>query len=137
MQKLVNAPRGVQALLGGTVLYVICSFLDWQQVSVFGVTVGQSEWHGVGVMAGLLAIALLAWEVGRLLDIKVDLGSITPGMVSVALAFLLALFTVITFADHSEFRHWPEWLGLITSLVIATTAIGRARAEGVKIPTRK
>lgn len=126
--------REVQVVLGGAVLYLIFSFFDWQQVSGFGITVGRTEWTGIGIVAGLVAIALLAWEAARLLGIKVPLGELSEGIVSLGIALLLALFTVITFATHGTARHWPAWIGLILSLVIAAAAVVRARSEGVQLP---
>lgn len=137
MDKLAKLPREVQAVLGGGILYLIFSFLDWQQVSAIGITVGASEWHGVGVVAGLLVIVLLLWEAARLMEIKIELGAVTPGLVSVSLALLLLLFTVITFFSHSTARHWPAWIGLILSVVIAAGALVRAKAENVRLPGAK
>ncbi|HJQ73927.1 MAG TPA: hypothetical protein VJ814_03500 [Gaiellaceae bacterium] len=134
MDALKNLSREAQVVLGAGALYLIFSFLDWQQVSGFGITVGRSEWHGVGVIAGLLVIALLLWEAARLFAVKVPLGGLSEGLVSVGLALLLALFTVITFATHDFARHWPAWIGLILSLLIAVAAVARARAEGVQLP---
>jgi len=135
MDRLTRLSRETQAVLAASVLYLIFSFLDWQQVSFSFITVGRSEWHGVGVVAGLLVIALLLWEAVRLLDVKIELGSVTPGLISVALALLLLLFTIITFLSHSTARHWPAWLGLVLSIVVAACAVVRARAEGVQMPT--
>jgi hypothetical protein len=134
MDVLKNLSREVQVVLGGAVLYLIFSFLDWQQVSGFGFTVGRTEWTGIGIVAGLLVIALLLWETARLFSVKVPVGQLSEGLVSVGLALLLALFTVITFATHGTARHWPAWIGLILSLVIAVAAVVRARAEGVELP---
>jgi len=135
MDRFTKLPREMQVILAGGVLYLIFSFLDWQQVSFLNVTAGRSEWHGVGIIAGLLVIALLVWEALRLMQVKMNLGAIlTPGLVSVSLALLLLLFTVITFFSHNEARHWPAWIGLILSIVIALAALARARAEGVQMP---
>jgi hypothetical protein len=134
MDVVKKLSREEQVVLGGGVLYLIFSFLDWQQVSAFGITYGRSEWTGVGVVAGLLVIALLVWEAIRLFGVKVPLGEVSEGLVSVSIALLLALFTVITFATHGTARHWPAWIGLILSLVIAVAAVARARAEGVQLP---
>ena len=126
--------REVQVVLGGGVLYLVFSFFDWQQVSAFGFTAGRSEWNGIGVVAGLVAIALLLWEAARLFAVKVPLGTLSEGLVSVAVALLLALLTVITFLTHSTARHWPAWVGLILSLAVAAAALVRARVEGVQLP---
>lgn len=137
MDKLVKLSREVQVVLGGSLLYLIFSFFDWQQVGAFGITVGASEWHGVGVVSGLVVIVLLVWETARLIGIKVELGSITPGLVSVALALVLLLFTIITFLSHSTARHWPAWIGLILSVVVAAAALKRAKREDVQLPAAK
>jgi len=108
-------------LLGG-LLYLVCSFRNWQQVSVgtFG-TFGLNEWHGIGILAGSLVIALLVWEALRVLGLNVR----SKEFVSVALALLLALVTVITFATHGTARHWPAWFGLLLAIgiTIATVAV--------------
>ncbi len=134
MDKLVKLPRETQAVLGGSVLYLIFSFFDWQQVSLGPISVGASEWHGVGVVAGLLVIVVLAWEAVRLLGTKIELGPVTPGQLSALLPLLLLLFTIITFLSHSTARHWPAWIGLILSVVIAAGALMRAKGEDVHLP---
>ena len=55
-------------------------------------------------------------------------------MTSAAFAIALLVFTVITFLDWSDFRHWPEWVGLLLSIVIAVVAFKRAKDEGVEMP---
>jgi hypothetical protein len=134
MDMLKKLPRAAQVVLAAAVLYLIFSFFDWQQVSFSGITAGVTEWHGIGVLAGLLVIALIGWEVARLFQPDIELGPLTPGLVSVGLALLLLIFTVITFLTHGTARHWPAWLGLLLSIVIAGAAISRAKAEGVELP---
>ncbi len=138
LNDLMKLSRDVQVVLGGALLYVILSFLDWQQVCYSGGGVsacgGVTEWHGIGIIGGLVAVALLLWEVGRVLGLKVELGALSPGLVSVGLALALLVFTVITFLSHSAFRHWPEWLALLISIVIAVFAVRRGRSEGVEMP---
>lgn len=133
MDRLKTLTPATQVVLGASTLYFIFSFLDWQQVGPYGA----NEWHGIGVLAGLLVVALLVWEGLRLAGIKLDLGSVTPALVSVGLALLLFLFTLITFVDHDYARHWPAWIGLILSIVIGGAALVRANAEGVAWPKMK
>jgi len=134
MDALKRLSREAQVVLGGSALFVIISFFDWQQVSFDGFTVGKTLWHGFGILDVLVAIALLLWEAGRAFDFKIELGSFTPGMISAGLELLLVVFTVIIFLDWSQARHWPEWLGLVLALVIAGFGFVRAKAEGVQMP---
>jgi poly-gamma-glutamate synthesis protein (capsule biosynthesis protein) len=89
------------------VLYVIISFLDWQQVSFASLSAGINEWHGVGVIAALLAIALLVWEGARLAGVRVALGPITPDAVRAARAELGADFVVVSVHWGTEFEAHP------------------------------
>jgi hypothetical protein len=45
--------------------------------------------------------------------------SVSPQLVSAALALATAAAGVITFLSHGEARHWPAWLGLLLVLSIA------------------
>lgn len=134
MDALKQLSREAQVVLGGTALFVIISFFDWQQVSAGPFTVGKTLWHGFGILTVLVAILLLVWEVGRAIDYKIQLGSFTPGMVSAGLELLLVVFTIIVFLDWSQFRHWPEWVGLVLALVIGGFGLVRAKSEGVQMP---
>jgi hypothetical protein len=135
MDALTKQSREAQVVIGGAVLYLLISlFLNWQEVSIFGNTFGRSEWHGIGVIAGLLVVALLLWEAARLFEVKVQLGVATPGHVSFGLALALLVFTIVTFLSNNEARHWPAWVNLLLSIVIAVAAWMRAQAEGVQMP---
>lgn len=130
--------REAQAVLVGGVVLLILSFFPWQEVSFsfgsVGVSASLNEWHGIGFLAALLVIAMLAWEVVRLMGVDVSLGSLSPGLVSVGLVVLTVLFTVIAFFDKSDARNWPAWIALIVALVVGAAGVMRARAEGVQMP---
>jgi len=55
-------------------------------------------------------------------------------MTSAGFAVALLIFTVITFFDWSDFRHWPASIGLVLSIIITAAAFVRAKAEGVELP---
>jgi hypothetical protein len=129
LEALKKLPREVQIVLGGVALYVIFSFFDWQSYYIFS----DNEWHGLGILAVLIAIVLLAWEISRFLNVQINL-PLSPGQVSAGLALLLLVLTVIIFFDWSQFRAFGEWAGLILSIVIAGAAFVRAKAEGVSMP---
>jgi MFS family permease len=134
MDRIKNLPHEAQATLSGLILFIIFSFLDWQQVTVGPYTAGRNLWHGVGIITVLIAIAYLIWEIVRALEYKVELGQVTPGMTSAGFAIALLVFTVITFLDWSDFRHWPAWIGLLIAVLIAIVAFPRAKKEGVEMP---
>ncbi len=78
-------------------------------------------WHGWGVLAGLVAIAIIVWEGLRLANMKIEIG-LTPAMVTAALAILLLVFTVLKFLVSNEFRTFWAWLGLLLAILIAVGA---------------
>ena len=134
---LSKLSRESQVVLGGSVIYLLLSFLfDWQHHCEGGFCAGQSEWDGsgFGVIAGLVVLLLIASEITRMLDMKIAVGSLAPAFVQVALAALLLLFTVLAFLRDSLFRAWPEWLALILSVLIAVAAWRRGQGEGFEMP---
>ena len=130
MDMLKKLSLNSQLVLLGSILYVIVSFLNWQSVS--GITA--TEWNGVGTIAGLIVLILLAWELARGFDLKVAIGSLSPGLVSVVLAEALLLFTLIKFLNIS-YRAYGAWLGLVLAIGIGVVAFLRAKDEGVQLPT--
>jgi hypothetical protein len=138
MDMLKKLSPQAQVVLGGAVLYVIFSFFNWQQVCVggagFSACGGVSEWNGFGgTITALSAIALLAWEIVRLLGVKIELGGLSHGLISVALAGLVLILTIITFLTHHQARHWPSYVGLLLALAIAGAAFTRGKSEGVQM----
>jgi hypothetical protein len=125
MERFNELSRGMQVMLVGSILLLIDSFFDWQQVSgtVFGeeISAGASGWHGVGFIMGILTIVLIAWIVVRLAAVHVKL-PVSDAMTGALLGFLILLFTVIKFFADNEARHWPAWVGLILAVVIAVGA---------------
>jgi hypothetical protein len=116
--------KGTKVLLVGGLLLLIDSFLAWQQVSAgvgnFKITASANMWHGIGVLAGLLVIALLVWEGLQVAGIisRLEL-PVSAALISVGLAAATALFVIIKFLIANEARHWPAWIGLILAIVVA------------------
>ncbi len=134
MDGIMKLPREVQATLSGLILFVIFSFFDWQQASLGPYTVGRNLWHGIGIITILIALGYLAWEVVRALNYEVKVGEVTPAMSSVGLSIALLVFTVITFLDWSDYRHWPQYVGLLLAILLTVVAVKRGRDEGVTMP---
>src|SRR4249919_1697666 len=114
--------HGVKLVLGATIAFLIVSIFNWQEVKVLDFTsVGVSMWHGWGVLAGLVAIAIIVWEGLRLANMKIEIG-LTPAMVTAALAILLLVFTVLKFLVSNEYRTFWAWLGLLLAILVAVGA---------------
>jgi hypothetical protein len=112
--------RGTKVLLIAGLVLFIDSFLDWQQVSFGPVTAGLNMWHGIGILAGLLVILMLLWELAQVAGVTSQLTlPVSTAIISVALAAATALFTIIKFFVADTARHWPAWIGLILAIAIA------------------
>jgi len=134
MDGFMKLSRETQAVLAGGLLLLILSFFNWQEVSIGPYSAGVNEWHGIGFLAALLVIAMLAWEVVRVMGANISLGTLSPGLVSAGLALLAAVFTVIAFLAKGDFRTWVQWVALLVALLVGAAAVMRARAEGVQMP---
>ena len=112
-------------LLAAGLLLFIDLFLDWQQVCVnfagAGTCAGVSGWHGaVGVILGLLVLALIVWEAINLLGLAEGWGlPLEARLISVALAAGILVFTILKVLTANEARHWPQWIGLLLAIAIA------------------
>jgi hypothetical protein len=127
---LSKLSHGAKLVLAGTVVFLIVSFFNWQEVE-FGdiASAGRSMWSGWGTLAGLLAIALLVWEGIRLANVNVSL-PVTPAMTSAFLAILLLIATILKFLVDNEFRTFWAWLGLLLAIAIAAGAVMNMQAAG-------
>ena len=125
-------------LLVASLLYLIDLFLPWQRQEGAFRDFTVSGWEGLGILNGILAIAILAWEIVRLANVQVNLPPRTAGMIEAALAGALLLFTVIKIIVDNEFLYIFAWIGLVLALVIAYGGYMRwqeAQAAGTARPT--
>jgi hypothetical protein len=126
MERFNELGRGLQLMLVASVLLLIDSFLNWQQVDfeLGGESLGSagvSGWHGVGIIMGLLTVVLIVWLLVRLAASHIKL-PVSDAMTGAMLGFLVLVFTVIKFLVDGEFRHWPAWVGLLLAIIIAVGA---------------
>jgi hypothetical protein len=142
MDKLSELSHGAKVVLGATIAFLLFSFFSWfkytgpgaDQIEAVGGDIGVTMWHGVGWIAGLLAIALIVWQAIRLANIEFEIG-VTPSMVTAALAVLMVIFTVIRFLDkpgNGDFvgRTFWAWLCLILAIVVVVGAWMNMQAAG-------
>jgi hypothetical protein len=97
-------------LLGAGILFFIDTFLPWQRVcagggnvagvDIPGFCVSANAWGGnagfLGILAGLLALAMVAWEGMQVANVNMNL-NVPASRVSAALAGGTLLFGVIKF----------------------------------------
>jgi hypothetical protein len=134
MEMLKKLSLNSQLVLLGALVYLIDSFLHWQAIDTSLGTYSRTEWNGVGTVAGLLVILLLAWEFARGFELKVATGSLSPAFISVVLAEALLILTVIKFLSV-DFRAYGAWIGLVLSIGIGVIAFVRGKAEGAAMPS--
>jgi hypothetical protein len=123
---------GARVVLAGTGLYLFLSILNWQNPCVAGICSGVQEWNGIGLAAGLCALALLVWEILRWRGAARSLVRLEPPLVSVVLATGLLVLTVLTFREHEESQTWVPWTALIVSMVIAAVTLARVAGDGLR-----
>ena len=133
MDRLKGLPLGRQIVLGAGLLLLIDTFLDWQQVSVFGGSVGQSAWHGFwGIVMCLALIVLLVWTAAKAFDVALP-AEVPDGLTSLGLSALILLFAFIK-AISDSYVHWPAWVGVILAAVIGYGAWLVFSASGETLP---
>jgi amino acid transporter len=134
MDKLAELSHGAKVVLGAAIALLIFSFFDWFEYADIGFA---NMWNGIGVLAGLLLIALIVWQALRLANINLEVG-VTPSMITAALSVLLVIFVAIRFLDKPgpsianagvDRTIWA-WLGLILAIVIVVGAWMNMRAAG-------
>ena len=130
-------------LPASALLLIFMSFFDWQQTCVTIPTVGSrcagvSGWHGTaGVILGLLTLVVLVWELlGAFAPDVTKNMNLPEGLIGAGVAGLVAIFVLIKFLSANEFRHWPEWVGLLLGIAIAAGAWLRFSESGEALPSR-
>jgi hypothetical protein len=98
-------------------LLLIDTFLDWQQVSLFGRTGGQSAWHGfLGIVMCLALVVLLVWTIAKAFEIELPV-NVPDGLTSLGLSVLIVVFAFLK-AITDDAVHWPAWVGVVLAAVM-------------------
>ena len=141
MDRMNELSHGAKVVLGATIAFLIVSFFSWfhytgpgkDELEAIGADTGITMWHGVGWIAGLLAIGLLVWQAIRLANIEFEIG-VTPAMITAALSVLVLIFALIRWLDKpgGDFvgRTFWSWLGLAFAIVMVVGAWLNMRAAG-------
>jgi hypothetical protein len=118
--------RGAQIMLVAGVLLLIDTFFDWQAVDDFP---GVSAWNNfLGIVMGLLTIALIAWLAVRVAGIDFKL-PISNAMMSALLGGLILVFAVLKNLTDDYSTFWA-YLGVVLAAAIAFGAWLEVQAAG-------
>jgi hypothetical protein len=126
ISKLSN---GSKLVLGGGILALIISFFHWQNVDTVLGSAHRSEWHGWGFLAVIVLLIILAWELSALFGMRPSL-PVSSTIVTVLLAGLLILLTLLKVLVDNEFRTFWAWLGLILAVIVGAGAWLEMQAAG-------
>jgi hypothetical protein len=146
MEQLKELSHGAKIVLGAAIAFLIVSFFGWfdydgpgsEEIEALGGDTSWSMWHGIGWIAGLLAIALIVWQALRLANIELEIG-VTPAMITAALAALMFIFAFIRFIDAPSGlgRTFWAWLGLALAVVVVVGAWMNMQAAGESLQSMR
>jgi hypothetical protein len=128
--RLSMGQKGI--LITGALLFIDL-FLPWNKVGECPFCVSVNGWSGVGFIAGLLVIALLAWEGLNAAGALATMTAPTP-LVSAVLAAGVALFALLRAVFNLSFSTFGLWLGIILALAMAYAGYVRFQESQVASP---
>ena len=138
MEQLQALSTARKLILGGAILLLIDTFLDWQHVSVSVggqelASGGQSAWHGFwGVLIGLMTVALVAWVIARMFGVQLPEG-VPEGIVALGLSSAIFVFAIIKVLVD-DFVHWPAYVGIVLAGVVTYGAFRNYQESGESMP---
>ncbi len=123
--------NGSKVLVAASAVLFIDLFLSWQKACAgeLDICASRSGFHGIGVLVGLLVLALIAWEIAQLTG-NAPATSVPAALISAGLGGAIMLFTIVEFLTRDQARHWPAWLGLILAFAIGYGAWERFNEAG-------
>ena len=134
MERFNALGRGTQIMLVSSVLLLIISFFNWQEVE-FDLgplgegSAGVSAWDDLGgILMGILTIVLLARIVANLAAVNLPI-PVSFAMTSAVLAFLIfALALIKNLTD--DYSTWASYVGVVLAALIAVGAWMEIQAAG-------
>jgi hypothetical protein len=134
MERFNALGRGTQIMLISSVLLLIISFFNWQEVE-FDLgplgegSAGVSAWDDIGgILMGILTIVLIARIVANLAAVNVPI-PVSYAMTSGVLAFLIfALALIKNLTDN--YSTWASYVGVVLAALIAVGAWLEIQAAG-------
>ncbi|HEV8572965.1 MAG TPA: hypothetical protein VGR49_07985 [Actinomycetota bacterium] len=128
--RLTMGQKGV--LITGVLLFIDL-LLPWNKVGECPFCVSVNGWSGMGVIAGLLVVALLVWEGLNAAGALATMTAPIP-LVSAVLAGGVALFALLRALLDLEFASFGLWLGIILALAMGYAAYVRYQESQLAQP---
>lgn len=134
MERFNALGRGAQLMLVSSVLLLIISFFNWQEVE-FDLgplgegSAGVSAWDDIlGILMGILTIVLIARIVAKLaaFDVPIPVSFTMTSAVLAFLIFALALLKNLT----DDYSTWASYVGVVLAALIAVGAWMEIQAAG-------
>ena len=131
---------GQKVLLAAGVLYLITMFFPWVGADLgdfgdaFGIDVPDvtaNGFAGIGMISGILVIALLVWEGLVAAGVNINMGTTSPALIGAILGGATAVFGLINFLSSLEGLRIGAWLGLVFSIALAYGAYVRFQESKV------
>ena len=126
MERFNALGRGTQIMLVSSVLLLIISFFNWQEVE-FDLgplgegSAGVSAWDDLGgILMGILTIVLIARIVAQLAAVDVPL-PVSYAMTTGVLAFLIFAIALIKNLTD-DYSTWASYVGVVLAFLIAVGA---------------
>jgi hypothetical protein len=134
MERFNALGRGTQIMLISSVLLLIISFFNWQEVdfdlgALGSGSAGVSAWDDLGgILMGILTIVLIARIVANLAAVNLPI-PVSYAMTSAVLAFLIfALALIKNLTDN--YSTWASYVGVVLAALIAVGAWMEIQAAG-------
>ena len=134
MERFNALGRGAQIMLISSVLLLIISFFNWQEVE-FDLgplgegSAGVSAWDDfLGILMGVLTIVLIARIVANLAAVDIPI-PVSIAMTSAVLAFLIFAFALIKNLTD-DYSTWASYVGVVLAALIAVGAWMEIQAAG-------
>jgi len=126
MERFNALGRGTQMMLVSSVLLLIISFFNWQEVEfdlgpLGSGSAGVSAWDDfLGIVMGLLAIVLIARIVARVAAVEIPI-PVSYAVTSGVLAFLIFACALIKNLTD-DYSTWASYVGVVLAFLIAAGA---------------
>jgi hypothetical protein len=130
-----NRPLGSKLILLLSLALLVEMLAPWQRVCAASGSEGQNicGWRtaysgsSFGTYAGLLAAAILVWELLPVLAPRLSMRGWPTAVVTAILGVALAICVLVKMIDDNEFQTVWAWIGLALALALMFVALIRVR----------